>query len=181
MTKFIPLSEPNLIAKEWDYVKKCLDDNWVSSSGKYLDRFESQICKYTKSKYAVACVNGTSALHISLLLAGVKSDHEVLVPSLAFISPVNAIHYCNAHPVFMDSDNYYNIDSNKTIEFINKETYFKDGVTYNKITENKNGIFINVLLIDSQILKQYRTHHTTLDKTLFKRTKCQKLKFVLVS
>jgi perosamine synthetase len=130
----IPLSTPNLQGNEWKYVKECLDTQWVSSAGKYVDLFEEKIAEYTNSKYAVACVNGTSALQVSLRIAGIKPGDEVIVPTLTFIAPVNAIAYNNASPIFMDSDKYYNIDVEKTIKFIKNETIFKEGVTYNKKT-----------------------------------------------
>jgi aminotransferase in exopolysaccharide biosynthesis len=133
----IPLSVPNVSGNEWKYVKECLDTNWVSSAGKYVELFEEKIAVYTGTKFAVACVNGTSALQVSLRLAGVKPRDEVIVPTLTFIAPVNAVTYNNASPIFMDADNYYNIDSEKTIEFINKETVFKNGFTFNKTTNRK--------------------------------------------
>ena len=128
----IPLSVPNISGNEWQYVKECLDTKWVSSAGKYVDLFEQKIAEYTSAKYAVACINGTSALHVSLRLAGVQPQDEVIVPTLTFIAPVNAVAYNGANPVFMDVNQYYNLDINKTIEFIQTETIFKDGATYNK-------------------------------------------------
>ena len=122
---FIPLSVPSFRGNEWDYVKECLDTEWVSSAGKFVNEFELKISEYTKSKYAVACVNGTAALHISLLITGVMPEDEVIVPTITFIAPVNAVRYCNAHPVFMDADKYYNIDIIKTINFILNETELK--------------------------------------------------------
>ena len=104
--------------------KDCLDTEWVSSAGKYVDLFE-KISQYSGSKYAIACVNGTSALQVSLRLLGVKVDDEVIVPTLTFIAPVNSIRYNNAYPIFMDVDDFYNIDSQKTIDFIKKETFFQ--------------------------------------------------------
>ena len=91
--------------------------------------------EYTGTKYAVACVNGTSALQVSLRLAGVKPGDEVIVPTLTFIAPVNAVAYNGANPVFMDVDQFYNLDIDKTIEFIQTETVFKNGKTYNKKTD----------------------------------------------
>ena len=132
-----PLSVPSLKGNEWLYVKECLDTGWVSSAGKYVDEFEQKIAKYAGAKYAVSCVNGTSALQVSLRLVGVQPDDEVIVPTLTFIAPVNAIAYNGATPVFMDADKYYNIDAEKTIEFINRETVFKDGFTFNKFTNNR--------------------------------------------
>jgi len=133
----IPLSVPNISGNEWEYVKECLDTEWVSSAGKYVDRFEEEIASYTKSKFAIACTNGTSALQVSLRLVGVEAGDEVIVPSLTFIAPVNAITYNNANPIFMDADQYYNMDAEKTIEFIKNETIFKNGSTYNKATNKK--------------------------------------------
>ena len=133
----IPLSIPNFNGNEWKYVKECLDTNWISSAGKYVELFERKICQYTMAKYAVACVNGTSAIQISLQLAGVQKGDEVIVPSLTFIAPVNAISYNGANPIFMDSDDFYNIDVKKTNDFIRNETVFKNGFTYNKKTKNR--------------------------------------------
>ena len=142
----IPLSEPSFKGNEWKYIKECLDDGWVSSAGKYVDLFEEKISNYTKSKYSVACVNGTAALQVALKLTGVKYDDEVFAPTLTFIAPINAISYCNAKPVFMDCDEYYNIDPEKIINFINQETVFKNGFTFNKRTKKriKAIIFVHV-------------------------------------
>jgi len=130
----IPLSVPLIDGNEWKYVKECLDTGWVSSVGKFVRIFEERISKYTGAKYAVACVNGTSALFISLKLAGVEPGDEVIVPTLSFIAPVNTVRYLYAEPVFMDSDDYFNIDPAKTIDFIKKETKFKKGYSVNKRT-----------------------------------------------
>ena len=131
----IPLSVPNISGNEWKYVKECLDTEWVSSAGKYTNLFEQKITEFTGSKYAIACVNGTSALQVSINLAGVQPDNEVIVPTLTFIAPVNTISYNGAKPVFMDVDQYYNLDIKKTIEFIQTGTVFKNGATYNKKTD----------------------------------------------
>ena len=144
MSKYIPLSVPSLRGKEWKYVKECIDTEWVSSAGKYVELFEKKIAKYTGSKYAIACVNGTSALHVSVRLAGVEPGDEVIVPTLTFIAPVNAIRYNRATPIFMDADKYYNIDVVKTIEFISQKTSFKNGYTYNKKTNKKISAIIPV-------------------------------------
>ena len=133
----IPLSVPSLNGNELQYVKECIDTEWVSSAGKYVELFERKIAEYTGSKYAIACVNGTAAIQVSLRLAGVEPGDEVIVPTLTFIASVNAINYCNATPIFMDADNYYNMDSEKTIEFIKNETVYKNGFTYNKTTNKK--------------------------------------------
>ena len=110
----IPLSVPNISGNEWKYVKECLDTEWVSSSGKFVDKFEDSLKNFSGSKYAIACMNGTSALQLSIRLLGVLPGDEVLIPTLTFIAPVNAIWYNNAYPVFMDVDSYYNLDIEKT-------------------------------------------------------------------
>jgi perosamine synthetase len=133
----IPLSVPNIHGNEWQYLKECLDTEWVSSAGKYVDFFEQKIAEYTGAKYAVSCVNGTSALQVALQLAEVRPGDEVIVPTLTFIASVNAVAYNGATPVFMDADRYYNIDVEKTTQFINTETKFRDGATYNKSTGNR--------------------------------------------
>jgi perosamine synthetase len=133
----IPLCAPNINGNEWLYVKECLDTEWVSSAGKYVDLFEQKIIEYTGAKYAVACINGTAALQVSLRLAGVNSGDEVIVPTLTFIAPVNAIAYNGASPIFMDVDKYYNLDIEKTIDFIQNETFLKNGFAYNKRSNKK--------------------------------------------
>ena len=114
----IPLSVPEISGKEWQYVKECLDTGWVSSVGSYVTRFETQIAAYVGIPHAVACVNGTAALHIALLLSGVGYDDEVIVPTLTFIAPVNVVRYVGAHPVFMDCDDHLNLDAAKLDEFL---------------------------------------------------------------
>ena len=101
----VGLHEPTFSGNEWLYVKECLDSTFVSSVGKFVDRFEDDLVAYTGAKHAVAVVNGTAALHIALLLAGVKAGDEVLVPALTFIATANAISYCGATPHFVDSEN----------------------------------------------------------------------------
>ena len=94
--KFVSLHEPTFAGNEWDYVKKCLDTGWVSSVGSYVDRFEDMLAEYTGVKRAIAVVNGTAALHMCLVLAGVESGDEVLLPTLTFVATPNALSYCGA-------------------------------------------------------------------------------------
>ncbi len=101
---FIPLCAPHLEGREWDYVRDCLDSNWVSSVGPYVTRFEKAMAQRLGVRGAVATVNGTAALHVALLACGVAPDDEVLVPTLTFIAPANAVRYCGAWPVFIDVD-----------------------------------------------------------------------------
>jgi perosamine synthetase len=100
----LPLHEPVFAGNEWNYVKECLDTGWVSSVGKFVDRFEQQLAEYTGVKRAVAVVNGTAALHVCLRLVGVRQDDEVLIPALTFIATANAVSYCGAIPHFVDSE-----------------------------------------------------------------------------
>jgi len=144
MSEWIPLSVPRIKGNEWTYVKECLDTEWVSSVGSFVDRFENEIRRFTGAGHAVACVNGTAALHIALQLAGVKAGDEVLVPTLTFIAPVNAIAYLGAHPVFMDSDRFYNLDPEKCLRFLNEETGLRTGVSYNKRTGRRIAAIVPV-------------------------------------
>ena len=102
--KFIPLHEPSVGNLEEEIVKDCIKSTFVSSVGKYVVRFEQEIAEYTGAKHAVAVVNGTAALHISLILAGVKNNSEVLVPGLTFVATANAVCYIGAVPHFVDSE-----------------------------------------------------------------------------
>lgn len=101
---FIPLHEPYFVGNEKKYLIDCVDSTFVSSVGKYVDRFEAMVREYTGAKYAVATVNGTAALHIALKLAGVMPGDLVLTQPITFIATCNAISYCNAEPVFIDID-----------------------------------------------------------------------------
>ncbi len=100
----IPISEPYLGGREWDYIKECLDTGWVSSAGRFVDDFEARLAEEIGAKHAVSTVNGTAALHVALLAAGVGPDDEVLCPALTFIAPANAVRYVGAWPVFFDAD-----------------------------------------------------------------------------
>jgi perosamine synthetase len=102
--EFIPLHEPRFIGNEKKYLNDCIDSTFVSSVGKYVDTFEKEFAKKVGSKYAVATVNGTAALHVSLLLADVSRDDEVITQPLTFIATCNAISYIGAKPIFVDVD-----------------------------------------------------------------------------
>lgn len=99
----VPLHAPTFAGQEWAYVKDCLDSTFVSSVGAYVDRFEDELARFTGARHAVAVVNGTAALQVALLLAGVERDDEVLLPALTFVATANAVHYCGAIPHFVDS------------------------------------------------------------------------------
>ncbi len=103
-TEFIPLHEPRFVGNEKKYLNACIDSTFVSSVGAFVTAFEENIAAYTGAAHAIATVNGTSALHISLLLADVKAGDEVITQPLTFVATCNAISYCNATPVFVDVD-----------------------------------------------------------------------------
>ena len=103
-TGFIPLHEPQFIGNEKKYLNECIDSTFVSPVGKFVDEFEKKIADYVGAKFAVATTNGTSALHIALLLANVKENNEVITQPLTFVATCNAISYCGANPVFIDVD-----------------------------------------------------------------------------
>ena len=100
----VALHEPRFAGNEWVYLKECLDSTYVSSVGKFVDRLEADLAAYTGAKHAVAVVNGTAALHMALLLAGVRPGDEVLIPALTFVATANAVAYCGATPHFADSE-----------------------------------------------------------------------------
>ena len=152
MNKKIFLSVPTIRGNEWKYIKECLDTEWVSSAGKYVNLFENNISKYTGSKFAIACVNGTSALQICIKICGIEPGDEVIVPTITFIAPINAIRYNYVEPIFIDSDDSFGLDIKKTIKFINEETDFKDGYSYNKKTGKKIKAIIPVHLFGNAVL-----------------------------
>lgn len=135
---FVPLHEPRFNGNENKYVKECIDTGWVSSVGKYVDMFEEKLAEYTGVKRAVALVNGTAALHICLILAGVKANDEVIVPALTFIATANAVTYCNAVPHFADSAmNTLGMDPYKLDDYLKEITEIRNGYCYNKQTNRR--------------------------------------------
>ncbi|MDH5750118.1 MAG: aminotransferase class I/II-fold pyridoxal phosphate-dependent enzyme, partial [Rhodospirillales bacterium] len=99
-----PLHAPEISGNEWQYVKECLDTEWVSTAGAYVGRFEDMLTEFTGAGHAIATVNGTAALHACLLLAGVKPGDEVIVPALTFVATANAVFYAGAVPHFADAE-----------------------------------------------------------------------------
>ncbi len=132
---FIPLHEPKFIGNEKKYLLDCIDSTFVSSVGKYVDRFEQEFAEYVGSRFAIATVNGTSALHIALLLAGVERDDEVITQPLTFIATCNAISYQKAYPVFIDVDrDTMGLSPDALLVFLTKHAEKKSGVCVNKTT-----------------------------------------------
>ncbi len=119
----IPLHEPKFIGNERLYLSTCLDSTYVSSIGKYVDKFERMIAEFTGAKYAVCTVNGTAALHTALRLVGVERDDEVITQPLSFVATCNAITYCGASPVFIDVDiDTLGMSPDSLLEFLSKRT-----------------------------------------------------------
>lgn len=138
---FIPLHAPVFMGNEKKYLEECIDTTFVSSVGKFVDQFEEKMAQYTGSTKAVACVNGTNALHLALKLVGVEPDTEVITQPLTFIATTNAISYCSAQPVFLDvdldtmglsPDSLRNWLKESTTRKLNKSTNSHD--TINKLT-----------------------------------------------
>jgi perosamine synthetase len=118
---FVPLSVPRVAGNEWVYVKECLDTGWVSSVGSFVDRFEREFAARVGARHAVACTSGTAALHIALLLSDVRDGDEVLVPTLTFIAPANAVTYLGARPVFVDAEpRYLQLDIERLRDFLER-------------------------------------------------------------
>ncbi len=132
----IQLHEPVINHKEKDFVNKCIDSTFISSVGEYVNLFENQTAELTGARYAVATVNGTAALHVALMIVGVEANDEVLTQDLSFIATANAIQYCSAHPVLVDSaKNNLGMCAEKLEEFLAHYTKFNDlGFCVNKKT-----------------------------------------------
>jgi perosamine synthetase len=132
---FVSLHEPQFGGNEWRYVKECLDTGWVSSVGSFVDRLETDLAAYTGVKRAIAVVNGTAALHICLLLAGVKPDDEVLIPALTFIATANAVSYCNAVPHLVEvSPQTLGLDAEKLATYLDSTADLRADGCYNRST-----------------------------------------------
>ncbi len=132
------IHEPYFNKKESIYVQKSVNSTYVSTVGGFIKKFENEVKKFTNSKYAVATVNGTSALHISMMTLGIGPNHEVLIPNLNYIGSSNATIYCGASPHFVDVDSkYLGIDTNKLRDYLKRNTYKKKNQTFNKKTLKK--------------------------------------------
>ncbi len=133
--KFIPLSVPNLKGNELKYVMTAVETEWVSTAGPYVNDFEKNIAEYVHVPMAVSCQNGTSGLHIGLMLCGVTADDIVIVPTLTFIAAVNPVKYIGATPVFMDCDDSLCMDPIKLERFCKEECDFIGGKLIDKQTK----------------------------------------------
>ncbi|EMS85312.1 LegC family aminotransferase [Leptospira noguchii] len=129
------LHEPIFSGNEWQYVKECIDTSFVSSVGKFVDRFEVELARYTEAKHAIAVVNGTAALHVALKLAGVGQNDEVLIPSLTFVATANGVSYCGAVPHFVDSEeSTLGMDPKSLREYLSSITEIKERQCVNVLT-----------------------------------------------
>ena len=144
----IPLCTPELRGNEWRYVKECLDTGWVSSVGPFVEQFEKNVASYVGASHGVATSTGTAALHLSLLVAGVKPDDEVLVSDLTFIAPANAIRYANAWPVLIDAEPvYWQMDVGRAIDFIENQCKWTGGRLVNKTTGRRVSAIVPVHIL----------------------------------
>ena len=133
--EFVPLHAPLFIGNEKKYLAECIDTTFVSSVGKFVDRFEELVACYTGSKRAVVCVSGTNALHMGMLLVGVERDDEGLTQALTFIATCNAISYIGAHPVFLDVDrDTLGLSPLAVKRWLSTHAEVRDGQCYNKKT-----------------------------------------------
>ncbi len=142
MSGVIPNAEPHLRGNEWKYLKECLDTNWVAT-GPFVDRFEREVAAYVGVPYGVATATGTAALHVALLVAGVKPGDEVLCPALTFIATAGAVRYCGAHPVFMDcEERSWGMDPQKVTDFLDRECVVRDG----RVVDRDTGRVVRAVL-----------------------------------
>ena len=131
----VSLHEPRFRGNEWAYLKECIDSTFVSSVGKFVDRFENELAAFTGARRAVAVVNGTAALHVSLLLAGVEAGDEVILPALTFIATANAVAYCQATPHFVDSEECsLGMDARALRDYLSTATVMREGCCVNRNT-----------------------------------------------
>ena len=141
----IPLSLPNLSGKEWEYVKECLDTGWISSAGSFVDRFEIEFAQYIGVESSVSVVNGTSALHVSLQLLGVKENDLVIMPNVTFVASANAISYLGASPLLIDIDeSSWQMDLDLLESFLSTECNLDKT---DKIVHKETGRNISALMI----------------------------------
>lgn len=161
----IPLSVPELAGNEWRYIKGCLDTNWVSSVGPFVDRFEAAFAARSKARHAVAAVNGTAALHLALRAVGLEPGELVVLPDLTFAAPAFAVAYCGAKPVFMDADPAtWQMDAAKTARFLAEECRMVRGVCRHRRTGRRVRALLPVHLLGlacdmrafSRLARRYR-------------------------
>ena len=165
----VALHEPVFAGNEWVYVKECLDTGWVSSVGRFVDRFERMLAEYTGAGYAIAAVNGTAALHVALLLAGVKPGDEVIIPTMTFVATANAVVYCNAVPHLADIEpETLGLDPDKLDQYLHDIAVVNREECLNRLTGRP---------IRAVVPMHSFGHPVNLDKLL---AVCEKYRLVLV-
>lgn len=145
----IPLCTPVMHPSAWTYVKECLDTGWVSSVGTFVTRFEQAMAAAVgEGVSGVATTSGTAALHVALQLAGVRRDDEVLVSTLTFIAPANAIRYLGAHPVFVDAEpEYWQMDARAVVRFLREQCDVDGGAVRNRVTGRRVAAIVPVHIL----------------------------------
>ena len=153
----ITIATPILNGNEKKYVDECIDTGWISANGRFISEFEKKFAEFCGTKYALACCNGTVTLHLALLALGVGPGDEVIMPTLTYIATANAVTYCGATPVFVDSEpDTWNLDVNAFLEkhkiltiylgVINIVTFFFFAIDKYRAVRNKSRIRIVTLL-----------------------------------
>lgn len=132
MTKFIPLSVPNIRGNEKKYINEAIDTEWVSSAGPHIEKFEENFRNYLRVSASCACQSGTAGLHLCLAVMDIKDGDIVLVPTLTFIATINAVIYQRATPVFVDCDDSLGINVDKIQEYLENDCYQEEGKTFEK-------------------------------------------------
>jgi len=128
-----PLHQPSFIGNEKLYLNQCIDSTYVSSVGKFVNKFEEKIAEYTGSKFAIATTNGTSALHLALLLSNVNESSEVITQPLTFVATCNTIRYCGANPIFIDVDKEtMGLSPDSLNEFLSQNAVLRNNQSINK-------------------------------------------------
>lgn len=141
----VALHEPRFAGREWEYTKECLDTGWISSVGKFVDRFEAELARTCQAGHAIAVVNGTAALQIALVVAGVSPGEEVLMPALTFVATANAVAHCSAIPHFVDSEELtLGIDVTKLRRYLGEIAKLKADGCFNRATGRRIAAIVPV-------------------------------------
>jgi len=162
------LSGPNMGGNELKYITECLETGWVSSVGAYVDRFEKMSAAFTGTKYAVATSSGTAALHICLVMMGVKEDDYVIAPNITFVATINTIKYTGASPILIDTDERsWQLDLDLLEEFLTNETIQKQDTCYHKKTGKRIPVVMPVHVLGNmcdmdRLLTLAQKHHLTI-------------------
>jgi aminotransferase in exopolysaccharide biosynthesis len=164
----IPLHAPVFVGSEKAYLAECIDTTFVSYVGKFVERFEQAIKDYTGAEHAVACSSGTAALHMALLVGGVKPRDLVLMPALTFVATANAVRYCQADPLFIDTDrDTLGFDMVQLTDYLRTRTERRADGVYDKLTRRRIGacmpvhLFGHVAMLD-ELVALCKEHDITL-------------------